>query len=118
MTAYQIQLSEKARDHIKRLLEKEAGTAFRISIKKTGCSGYSYVPAIVTKPEPQDVILDNIADFSVYIDSHFSDLLHDLTIDLIEENNMGLKQKKLVFNNPKESGRCGCGESFHVKGDE
>ena len=118
MTAYHIQLSETARDHIKRLLAKEAGTGFRVSIKKTGCSGYSYVPSIVTKPAPQDAVIDNIADFPVYIDSHFSDLLQELNIDLIEDNNMGLKQKKLVFNNPNESGRCGCGESFHVRGDE
>lgn len=118
MSSYNIQLTEKACEHIKRLLIKEAGSGFRISIKKTGCSGYSYQPSIVSKPELNDAILSMFTDFPIYIDTQYADLLKDVTIDLIEENTMGLKQKKLVFNNPKESGRCGCGESFHVKGDE
>jgi Fe-S cluster assembly iron-binding protein IscA len=31
------------------------------------------------------------------------------------EEGHGLKQKRLVFINPKEKGRCGCGESFTIE---
>lgn len=114
MMTYDIQLTESAKEHIKRLLDKQGGIAFRLSIKKTGCSGYSYVPSIVNEISPEETVLNEIADFPVLIDTQYADLLQTLRIDLVEENNMGLKQKKLMFVNPKESGRCGCGESFHI----
>jgi len=116
--AYHITLTDNAKEHIQRLLNKEAGSAFRLSIKKTGCSGFSYAPSIVQKPAALDVMLPNVADFPIYIDAAYADLLQELQIDLIEENATGLKQKKLVFTNPKESGRCGCGESFHFANEE
>jgi iron-sulfur cluster assembly protein len=115
MFSYHIELTDRARLHIVRLLEKEQASGFRISIKKTGCSGYSYVPSIVQQAEAHDAILSDIADFPVFIDTQYAEFLQEVHIDLIEDNVMGLKQKKLVFNNPKEAGRCGCGESFHIK---
>lgn len=114
MFTYQIDLSDTAREHIMRLLEKEQGIGFRVSIKKTGCSGYSYVPTIVHEAKADDAVLSGIAAFPIFIDTHYAELLEKIYIDLIEDNVMGLKQKKLVFNNPKEAGRCGCGESFHI----
>jgi Fe-S cluster assembly iron-binding protein IscA len=38
-----------------------------------------------------------------------------LLVDFIEETTNVLKQKRLVFINPKETGRCGCGESFTIE---
>ena len=29
------------------MVEKDQGVGFRLSIKKTGCSGYSYLPRII-----------------------------------------------------------------------
>ena len=111
-----IQLTEKAKEHIKKLIAKENGLGFRLSIKKTGCSGYSYVPSIVTTINANDFKLED--EFAIYLDSNYVNLLNDITIDLQEENSTGLKQKKLVFGNPREAARCGCGESFQISEDE
>lgn len=103
-----------ASDYIKHMLEKEKGVGLRITIKKTGCSGYAYAPMILEKESSDDHVLVLKNGIKIYIDHQWSHLLEDITVDYVEDNKTGLKQKKLVFLNPKESGRCGCGESFHV----
>ncbi|VVC74741.1 Iron-binding protein IscA [Aquicella siphonis] len=110
-----ITLTEAARDYIKKMLEQKHGAVFRLSVKKTGCSGYSYFPSLVDHANPADRAIETPEGFKVYIDTAWLDLLQGLRIDYVEENKTGLKQKRLVFTNPNESSRCGCGESFHVE---
>jgi iron-sulfur cluster assembly accessory protein len=110
-----INLTESATAYIKSMIKKNNGLGFRLSIKKTGCSGYSYQPSIVEMINPHDLSV-SIADGVIFfIDSKWLDLLQDIHIDYIEEDKSGLKQKRLVFRNPREAARCGCGESFHVE---
>lgn len=111
-----ITVTDAASTYIRKMMEKENGLGFRLSIKKTGCSGYSYVPAIINQVNSSDTIFKT-RDISIYLDTSWLHLLQDLEIDYIEEEKSGLKQKRLVFTNAKEAGRCGCGESFHVGND-
>ena len=39
----------------------------------------------------------------------------DLVIDYVSDAITGIKQKRLVFVNPNEKNRCGCGESFTIE---
>ncbi len=110
-----IQFTESASAYIKKMLASQPGTGFRISIKKTGCSGYSYVPALVESIHPTDVCLPIDDDVSVYLDTAWLHLLEGVKVDYVEEVKTGLKQKRLIFTNEKEAGRCGCGESFHIE---
>lgn len=100
--------------YIQGMLVKNQGCGFRVSVKKTGCSGFSYAPALVQEAPAGD--LHFIAQgLPVYLDPACVDLVKGLTVDYLEEKKEGgLKQKKLVFINPNEKSRCGCGESFHV----
>jgi iron-sulfur cluster assembly accessory protein len=109
-----LNFTEAAADYIKGMLAKNQGQGFRVSIKKTGCSGFSYAPTIVSEAVEGD--LHFIAqDLNVYLDPACVEYVKGLTVDYIEEKKEGsLKQKKLVFINPNEKSRCGCGESFHV----
>src|SRR3990167_2197489 len=109
-----ITFSTAACDYIQKMLHKQNGMGFRLSIKKTGCSGYSYSPSIIDKKNPADIDLE-IQGLKIFIDPVWAHLFENVEVDLIEEDKSGLKQKKLVFINPKESSRCGCGESFHVE---
>ena len=104
-----------ASSYIKKALEKNAGAGLRVSIKKTGCSGYSYLPAIVDTVKADDVVIQAAEGVTVFLDPAWLHLLDGVQIDFIEEEKSGLKQKRLVFTNEKESGRCGCGESFHIE---
>lgn len=108
-------ISDAACAYIKKMLEKDQGMGFRLSIKKTGCSGYSYLPAVVNKINDTDISFETTNGIKVYVDTTWLNLLQGLHIDYVEEEKSGLKQKRLVFTNPNESSRCGCGESFHVE---
>lgn len=110
-----IHFTEAARHYIKDQLSKNQGLGFRISIKKTGCSGYSYVPTVISQAVAGDIHMELAGEMNIYLDPDCLAYIKGLTIDFVEEKKEGqLKQKKLVFMNPNEKGRCGCGESFHV----
>jgi len=110
-----IVLTDAACDYIKKMLEKNHGIGLRLSIKKTGCSGFSYSPSVVEAINAADTSFETANGIKIYVDTAWLDLLQGVHIDYIEEGKSGLKQKRLVFTNPNESSRCGCGESFHVE---
>lgn len=111
-----IVMTDAACAYVKKMVEKDQGLGFRLSIKKTGCSGYSYLPSVIEKINATDMSFETTNGVEVYVDTTWLSLLQGLHIDYIEEEKTGLKQKRLVFTNPNESSRCGCGESFHVEG--
>ena len=109
-----ITLTPAASEYIKKNLAKENGIGFGLTIKKTGCSGYAYLPTILMEEKAQNIVIEHDG-IKIFIDPLWAHLFEGITIDYVEEEKAGLKQKKLVFNNPNEAGRCGCGESFHIE---
>ncbi|HSW93696.1 MAG TPA: iron-sulfur cluster assembly accessory protein [Gammaproteobacteria bacterium] len=111
-----ITLTDAAVMHIQSMLEKQkSGIGFRLSIKKTGCSGYAYVPAIIEKINERDIHFtqDNL---DIYVDPASESFIRGVVIDFVSDtDSLGLKQKRLVFMNPNEKNRCGCGESFTIE---
>jgi iron-sulfur cluster assembly protein len=109
-----ITLTDAAVEHIKKMLLQNAkGIGFRLSIKKTGCSGYAYVPDIIEVVNPTDLHFSQ-KGLEVFVDPACVDFVKELVIDYVADN-IGLKQKRLVFINPNEKNRCGCGESFTIE---
>jgi iron-sulfur cluster assembly protein len=109
-----IQLTQRATDYINKMLTAQGGCGLRISIKKTGCSGYAYAPAIISEFKQGDFIVQH-KEITLAIDPAWAHVMQGLEVDYIEDDKSGLKQKKLVFTNPNETARCGCGESFHIE---
>lgn len=111
-----INITDSAIHYLKTRIAQEQGIGFRLSIKKTGCSGYAYQPLVV-KETPGDDKTYEIKGLTVYLDSKWLSLLQGVQIDYVHEEKLGLKQKRLVFSNPNEGSRCGCGESFHIESE-
>ena len=109
-----ISLTEKAIKHFKSFIKKkEDAVGIRISLKRNGCSGLSYVNETISAiPEKHKHM--QFGDLNVYVDESALDFIEGTTIDLVEKD-LGLAQ--LSYHNPKETARCGCGESFSVKED-
>jgi len=107
-----LQFTDKAIVHIRKMLAERPNAAFRLSIKKTGCSGYQYVPEIVTEPQENDIAFVADANLQVFIAAQSVSALTGTCVDLADK---GLGQKVLVFNNPHAISECGCGESFQLK---
>lgn len=111
-----ITLTDAAVCHIKQMVVKQTnGIGFRLSIKKTGCSGYAYVPSIIEKMVDGDIHFMAQEKLSVYVDPVSEGFVKGLIIDYVADLGTGLKQKRLVFMNPNEKNRCGCGESFTIE---
>jgi len=112
-----ITFTPAAVEHIQRMLQNDSqGIGFRLSIKKTGCSGYAYVPKIIDTLIKDDIHFLVQHNLPVYVDSTCVAFLEGTVIDYVsDELGTGIKQKRLVFINPHEKNRCGCGESFTVE---
>lgn len=110
-----ITLTDAAVEHIQKMLTKENDAiGFRLSLKKTGCSGYAYVPELVKQANPADEHFMTQQGLHVYVDKTHEIFLRGVIVDYMADNT-GLKQKRLVFINPNEKNRCGCGESFTIE---
>lgn len=107
----EISFSEGAVKHLVSYLQKNPEyTGIRLSVKKTGCSGLSYVVDYVSVPGEGDLVFSLTEDYVVCIDKASHPFLKNMSVDYIKQ---GLNYK-FIFNNPNQTGQCGCGESFTV----
>lgn len=106
-----IVFTEAAQKHLLTYLAKNPEhKGVRLSVKKTGCSGFSYVVDYVKCPENEDVILPLSDLYVVCVDKSSIPFLKGMEVDYVRQ---GLNYK-FIFNNPNQTGQCGCGESFTV----
>ncbi|MBA2653109.1 MAG: iron-sulfur cluster assembly accessory protein [Tatlockia sp.] len=104
-------LSEAAMNHILSYLAKqEECKGIRFAVKKTGCSGLSYVVDFVSAPKDNDFVQILTVNYQLYIDKASYPYLKGMHIDYVKQ---GLNSK-FIFDNPNQTGQCGCGESFTV----
>ena len=111
-----IKVTSEAAEAIKsKTANKDGAKGLRLTIKSTGCSGHSYQMehAMEENLGADDKIESNGA--VLYIPKINSWMLFGMTVDYSVDN---LGNARFEFSNPNESGRCGCGESFHVNVDE
>ena len=106
-----IKLSNNAASRIKDIMsnaEKDA-LGVRVSVKSGGCAGMSYVMEYTKVANPSDEVIED-KGVKVYIDSAAILYLLGTEMDYKKEE----FSSSFVFNNPNETERCGCGESFKV----
>ena len=106
-----IKLSDNAASRIKEIMsngEKDA-LGVRVSVKSGGCAGMSYVMEYTKEANPSDEVIED-KGVKVYIDSAAILYLLGTEMDYKKEE----FSSSFVFNNPNETERCGCGESFKV----
>lgn len=106
-----ISFSEAAQKHLISYLAMDLEhKGVRLSVKKTGCSGFSYVVDYVKTPLEGDMIMPLSEEYLVCIDKASYPFLKDMQVDYVKQG----FNYKFVFNNPNQTGQCGCGESFTV----
>ncbi|KTC84176.1 HesB/IscA family protein [Legionella brunensis] len=106
-----VSLSEAAKRHILSYLDKQNEVkGIRLSVKKTGCSGLSYVVDYVKTPHENDIVQPITENYQLCIDKASYPYLKGMKVDYVRQ---GLNYK-FVFDNPNQKGQCGCGESFTV----
>lgn len=107
-----ITFTDAAQRHIMSYLQKDAARrGLRLAVKKTGCSGYSYVVDYVEAALPTDITQTLFERYILCVDKKSIAFLKGMQIDYVKQ---GLNAK-FVFHNPNQTGECGCGESFTVE---
>ena len=109
MTKQIISLSENAAIRIKEIMSsaEQNSIGVRIGVKAGGCAGMSYVLEYAKKINPNDEFVED-KGVKVFIDSAAVMYLLGTEMDYKKEE----FASSFVFNNPNETERCGCGESF------
>ena len=102
-------LTQNAVSRVKSLMNRaeEDVIGLRVGVSNKGCSGLSYVVdyARERKRFEEEITQDGV---TILIDPAAVMFLIGSTIDYQESK----LQSGFVFENPNETGRCGCGESF------
>jgi len=106
-----ISLSENAAKRIAEIMssaEKDS-LGVRVGVKSGGCAGMSYVMEYTKEINPNDELIED-KGVKVFIDSAAVMYLLGTEMDYKKDN----FSSSFVFNNPNETERCGCGESFKI----
>ncbi len=93
------------------LAQQPEHCGIKLSIKKTGCSGLAYVIDYVNFAQVQDHRIELSKTAFLCIDPESYQYIAGLKIDYVKQ---GINHK-FVFENPNQTGQCGCGESFTVE---
>lgn len=103
-------LTDEARNRILSYLQENNYLGMRLSVKKVGCSGLSYVIEYVSAKTDSDITVIIKDPFFLSIDKKSYPYLKGVKIDYVKQ---GINSK-FIYENPNQTGQCGCGESFTV----
>ena len=106
-----IKLSDNAVSRIKEIMSnaKKSTIGVRVGVKSGGCAGMSYVMEYSKEINPSDEVIED-KGVKVFIDSAAVMYLVGTEMDYKKDQ----FSSSFVFNNPNETERCGCGESFKI----
>jgi len=104
-------MTAAARSRARYLLDTQGQGAegIKLSVRSTGCSGYSYMMDFARTIGPGDEVVE-IDDVKLVVDPMAVMYVLGTEIDF-REDRLGAQ---FTFSNPNEKSRCGCGESFSV----
>lgn len=109
---YKFLITKEAAKQIKKALEKRGtpGSYLRVGVRGGLCKGFGYVLEFYDKePREKDLVFE-LDGVKVVIDKK--------SILYINGTELGYKKELMkqgfTFNNPLETGKCGCQESFSI----
>jgi iron-sulfur cluster assembly protein len=102
-------LTEAAARRAQELLSASEKLALRVGVKNGGCAGMSYTLEFADEVGPYDEVVED-KGVKIVIDPKALMFLFGTEVDY-ETNKLGAG---FVFNNPNQTGSCGCGESVSI----
>lgn len=94
------------------LADSPGALGLRFGVKRTGCSGWSYVVDLAREARVDDAVSEQDG-VRVFVDPDSLALVDGTEIDFLKQ---GLSEQ-FVFRNPNVKAECGCGESFTTDAD-
>ncbi len=102
-------LTEAAANRAQELLSASDKVALRVGVKNGGCAGMSYTLEYADAVGPYDEVVED-KGVKIIIDPKALMFLLGTEMDF-EATKLGAG---FVFNNPNQTGSCGCGESVSI----
>ena len=109
-TSQAVSVTPAALEHFRRQLTHQPGKSVRVSIKKSGCTGFMYVIDMVEQGAEGDLHYQLDDQVELLVDRDSLAVLSGTEIDMVKE---GIN-RQIRFINPNGKDQCGCGESFSV----
>ena len=107
-----VTVTAKAAEKIQEFMKEETEKPeyLRVYVQGGGCSGLSYGMGFETKPEEDDLVVEENG-VKLLIDSYSQDHLKGANVDYIES----LMGSGFKINNPNVTKSCSCGHSFSTE---
>ena len=102
-----LNVTDKAAEKIKALMEQEKKQGLRISVKPGGCSGYQYGMELDDKSTDNDIVIEE-KGIKIFVDKESMQKLSGANVDYVES----LQGAGFKIGNPQAKSTCGCGSSF------
>ena len=102
-----LNVTDKAAEKIKALIEQEKKQALRISVKPGGCSGFEYGMELDDKTTDNDIVIEQ-KGIKIFVDKESMQKLNGVNVDYVDS----LQGAGFKISNPNASKTCGCGSSF------
>lgn len=104
-----LNITDSAVARIRAIRAGSDGKALRLSVSEAGCAGKQYDFDFVDIPGPHDEKIEKDGE-AIFVDPLSLIYIVGTEIDWVENG----FERKFVFNNPNQTGECGCGQSFYV----
>lgn len=106
-----IQLSSRAADKVRQLIDREGNDALKLRVFITGggCSGFSYGFTFDDAAAEDDAVVERDG-VTMVVDALSYQYLSGAEVDF-QEN---LQGSQFVVTNPNAQATCGCGNSFAI----
>lgn len=101
-----IEVTESANAHFEKVVSVQNAMGIRVSLKKGGCTGYSYVVEACKVPATKDMVFRPY-NVSIFVPEEDMVYLKGTKFDYVKE---GLNEHLKILN-PNEKSACGCGVS-------
>ena len=107
--AHEVNITDAARDKVRKLLEQEGrdDLRLRIAVQPGGCSGLIYQLFFDERVLENDAVVD-FEGVSVVVDQMSVPYLSGATIDFEDT----IQKQGFTIDNPNAQGSCACGDSF------
>lgn len=109
-TNVKLTMTTRAQQRAEKELAKHSAIGLRLTVKKSGCSGFRYLLDFVTAAQADDLPVAINDKVTLFVAPDCRTLVNGTEIDYVTE---GLNSS-FAFHNPNATGECGCGESFTV----
>lgn len=106
-----VTLTANAALYVQETIAKEGtGCGLRMEFNQTGCSGYTCIVSILDEPKPDEYIFTVQDGLCIAVPKNYLSVVEGTVIDYVRDGlSSGFK-----FDNPNQTGMCGCGKSFTI----